>query len=53
VTRPYEQILGFFDGFDLEDPGLVQPSLWRPDSPLPTAGELARIGGYAGVGTKL
>ncbi|MGW5354415.1 SAM-dependent methyltransferase [Streptomyces sp. NPDC004031] len=53
VTRPYEQILGFFDGFDLEDPGLVQPPLWRPDGPLATAGQLARIGGYAGVGTKL
>jgi hypothetical protein len=53
TTRTYERILGFFGDLDLVDPGLVQPPLWRPDQPLPSAQELARIGCYAGVGAKL
>jgi SAM-dependent methyltransferase len=53
TTRTYERLLGYFGDFDLVDPGLVQPPLWRPDRPLPSAQELARIGCYAGVGVKL
>jgi hypothetical protein len=32
-VRSHEQILRFFDGFELLDPGLVFVPLWRPDSP--------------------
>jgi hypothetical protein len=28
--RPRTQILGFFDGFDLLEPGLVPKHEWRP-----------------------
>jgi S-adenosyl methyltransferase len=52
TLRSHEQVLGFFEGFDLVEPGLVQPPLWRPDSPVPTAEELAHIGFYGGVGIK-
>ncbi len=31
--RSRAEILRFFDGLDLVDPGLVYVSLWRPDSP--------------------
>jgi hypothetical protein len=52
TLRSREQVLGFFDGFDLVQPGLVQPPLWRPDGPVPGEQELARTGFYAGVGIK-
>ncbi len=51
-TREYDEILPFFDGFDLLDPGLVQVPLWRPDSPLPEADELRRIAFYGGAAVK-
>jgi hypothetical protein len=50
--RDYDEILAFFDGYDLLDPGLVQVPLWRPDSPLPDADELRRIAFYGGAGVK-
>ncbi|NUP37864.1 MAG: SAM-dependent methyltransferase [Streptomyces sp.] len=53
TTRSHEQILRFFDGFDLAAPGLVRPPLWRPDGRPPTADELRHVGGYAGIGSKL
>lgn len=52
VIRTYDEILRFFDGFELLDPGLVQLPLWHPDGPLPDADELRRIGIYGGVGLK-
>lgn len=52
TTREYDEILPFFDGFDLLDPGLVQVPLWRPDSALPEVEELRRIAFYGGVGVK-
>ncbi len=52
VLRPYAQIAGFFTGFDLVDPGLVQVPLWRPDGRPPGPRELAKIGIYGGVGRK-
>jgi hypothetical protein len=52
TLRPHEQVLRFFDGFDLLPPGLVQGPLWRPDSPPPAAGDLADIGFYGGVGRR-
>ncbi|MFE2431544.1 SAM-dependent methyltransferase [Streptomyces sp. NPDC059373] len=51
-VRTHADILPFFDGFDLLEPGLVQVPLWRPDGPLPDPGELRRIGFYGGVGYK-
>jgi len=47
VLRTREAIERFFDGFDLIEPGLVQPAAWRPDpGPVsPSAG-----GFYSGVG---
>ena len=33
--RSREQILSFFDGFDLVDPGLVSVHQWRPPSDTP------------------
>ncbi|NJP44302.1 SAM-dependent methyltransferase [Streptomyces sp. PRB2-1] len=53
TTRRYEQILPFFDGYDLVDPGLVQIPLWHPDGELPTAEELSHVGTYGGIGVKL
>jgi|SRR5579875_1718157 len=50
VLRPRAQIAGFFDGWDLVPPGLVQVPLWRPDGPAPGPAELAKMGLYGGVG---
>jgi len=36
VPRTLEQMYGFFDGFELVDPGMVKASKWRPDIPSPT-----------------
>jgi hypothetical protein len=52
TLRSREQVLAFFDGFELVHPGLVQPPLWRPDGPAPTKQELAHVGFYGGVGVK-
>jgi hypothetical protein len=49
VLRTRAQITGFFDGWDLVPPGLVQVPLWRPDGPVPTPAELAKMGLYGGV----
>jgi S-adenosyl methyltransferase len=50
VLRTHEQVLSFFDGFGLLEPGLVQAPLWRPDGRRPRPGDLEKIGIYAGVG---
>jgi hypothetical protein len=52
ITRTYDEVLPFFDGFELVEPGLVQVPLWHPDGPLPEADELRRIAFYGGVGVK-
>ncbi|WP_405590812.1 SAM-dependent methyltransferase [Streptomyces sp. NBC_01190] len=52
TLRSHHEVSGFFDGFELVEPGLVQPPLWRPDGPVPTERELARVGFYGGVGIK-
>ncbi|MEV0939219.1 SAM-dependent methyltransferase [Micromonospora wenchangensis] len=48
VPRPHADVLRFFDGYDLVDPGLVRVAEWRPD------GEpRERIShGYAGMGLR-
>ncbi|WP_329454031.1 SAM-dependent methyltransferase [Streptomyces sp. NBC_01497] len=53
TLRSHDQVLGFFDGFELVEPGLVQPPLWRPDGPVPTERDMAHVGFYGGVGIKL
>jgi hypothetical protein len=52
VLRSYAEISGFFDGFDLVDPGVVQVPLWRPEGKPPRPRDLAKIGIYGGVGRK-
>jgi len=49
VLRPRAAIQRFFDGFDLVEPGLLQPAVWRPDpgTVSPSAG-----GSYSGVGRR-
>jgi hypothetical protein len=50
--RGHTDVLRFFDGFDVVDPGLVQIPLWRPDGPPIAPEELAKVGGYGGVGVR-
>lgn len=51
--RPRADILRFFDGFDLLDPGLVQSPFWRPDSPADLPDDPSRFWGLlVGVGRK-
>ncbi|RMI36715.1 SAM-dependent methyltransferase [Streptomyces triticirhizae] len=52
TPRGRSAVEAFFDGFDVLEPGVVQPHLWRPDAPVPDSPELARLAGYAGVGVK-
>ncbi|MGN6794570.1 MAG: SAM-dependent methyltransferase [Streptosporangiaceae bacterium] len=47
--RAREEIMRYFSGFDLVEPGLVYLSSWRPDEP-PTSPEVAWL--FAGVGRK-
>jgi hypothetical protein len=49
AIRPREQIVSFFDGLDLVEPGLVTPGRWRPTSPQPSDD---MVPGLAGVGRK-
>lgn len=46
--RPHRQVLGFFDGFELVEPGLVTISEWRPE---PDA-QITKFGIFGGVGRK-
>ncbi|MCD0481542.1 SAM-dependent methyltransferase [Streptacidiphilus sp. ASG 303] len=50
VPRTREQVAAFFEGLDLEEPGLVTTPLWRPDGPLQDGDD--RAPGYAAVGVK-
>jgi len=51
--RSRAEILRFFQGFDLVDPGLVPIPQWRPDSPADTPTDPMRFwGGLVGVGQK-
>jgi S-adenosyl methyltransferase len=52
TPRPHAEVMSFFDGFELVDPGLVQLPLWRPDGAVPAPDELRRIAFYGGVGVK-
>jgi len=45
--RSREQVLGFFDGLELVEPGLVRAPEWRPDSPEDTVNPAEMWGGVA------
>jgi hypothetical protein len=49
TLRGHAQVSGFFDGWDLIEPGLVQMPLWRPDGKPPRPKDLARAWGYGGA----
>ena len=51
-TRPPADILRFFDGFELVEPGLVYVPLWRPDSPADVPDDPSRFGNLVGVARK-
>ncbi|GAA2919519.1 SAM-dependent methyltransferase [Streptomyces thioluteus] len=50
--RGHGEIVSFFDGFDLLEPGVVQVPMWRPDGPAPAEDDPARAGLYGGVAIK-
>ena len=50
--RSREEILRFFDGFELVDPGLVYIPLWRPDPAADVSGDPGRFWVLAGVGRR-
>lgn len=49
-TRPHAEILRFFDGFELVEPGLVWVPEWRPESPDDVPAEPHLSSNYGGVG---
>ncbi|MEU5806276.1 MULTISPECIES: SAM-dependent methyltransferase [unclassified Streptomyces] len=57
VMRTREQVVRFFDGFELVDPGLVSMPNWQPEGlAAPQDGEMPEdpyaFAGFAGVGRK-
>jgi S-adenosyl methyltransferase len=52
IMRGYDELMAYFKGFELLEPGLVKPPLWRPEGPVPSEDELVDHRGYAGVGVK-
>jgi SAM-dependent methyltransferase len=50
--RSRAQILRFFDGFDLVDPGLVYLPEWRPESPTDVPDDPSQFWCLVGVGRK-
>ena len=50
--RSRADILRFFDGFDLVDPGLVYIPQWRPDSPADVPSDPSKFWGLVGVARK-
>jgi hypothetical protein len=52
ATRSHADIMRFFDGFDVVDPGLTWVSLWRPESPDDVPEEPGRSANYGGVGRR-
>jgi hypothetical protein len=49
--RPFDEVLRFFDGFELVEPGLEWVRRWRPDNPL-AAQAAERLHKVGGVGRK-
>jgi len=50
--RSRAEILRFFDGFELVEPGLVYIPQWRPDSPDDVPGDPGKFWGLVGVARK-
>ena len=50
--RSRAEILRFFDGFDLVDPGLVYIPQWRPGFPADVPGDSGSFGNLVGVARK-
>jgi hypothetical protein len=50
--RSRADILRFFDGFDLVDPGLVYMTQWRPDSPDDVPADPSQFWVLVGVGRR-
>jgi hypothetical protein len=51
-TRSRAEILRFFDGLHLLDPGLVYAPQWRPDSPADVPSDPSKLWFLAGVAEK-
>jgi O-methyltransferase involved in polyketide biosynthesis len=49
-TRTREEVVRFFDGLDLVEPGVVSCSRWRPGQP--EASEIAEVAHFCGVARK-
>jgi len=52
TPRGRDEVLRFFEGLDLVDPGLQPLHRWRPDDTTPTDLTDAQVGGYAAVALK-
>ncbi|MEL5959186.1 SAM-dependent methyltransferase [Streptomyces sp. CLV115] len=53
VMRSRAEIAGFFEGYEMIEPGLVSMPHWRPDAPVVTEQEDPfAFSGFAGVGRK-
>jgi hypothetical protein len=52
IPRGHAQIHGFFDGFDLLEPGLVFLPKWRQDGPGLLTDQPERSRNYAGIARK-
>ncbi|MDH6575138.1 SAM-dependent methyltransferase [Kitasatospora sp. MAP5-34] len=50
TMRTPQQITGFFDGFELVEPGVVYLPEWRPENPLAVGPHPERMTGLVGVG---
>lgn len=50
LLRSHREVLRFFDGFEVVDPGVVFYTAWRPDGVLED--DPARFSGYVGFGLK-
>ncbi|MEU7631853.1 SAM-dependent methyltransferase [Nocardia sp. NPDC049220] len=51
-VRTHNDIMAFFDGLELIDPGIVPPHRWRPAGIEPAAGMDAKASLYAGLAVK-
>ncbi|HEY5987619.1 MAG TPA: SAM-dependent methyltransferase, partial [Streptosporangiaceae bacterium] len=52
AMRSRAEVVRFFDGFDLLDPGVVFLPEWRPDSPADVPQDPSMFWGLVGVGRK-
>ena len=51
-TRSRAEILRFFDGFEIVEPGLTYVPAWRPDSPADVPSDPSKLWFLAGAGQK-